>query len=167
MSRTKLMWIVIIAAALITISAIWAVSPAAAEEAVTMYCVCQDSRVNVRAKPSTKASVEGYLEFGWDCRVTGSARDSSGTVWYRVEGTTELGYGYVCASYLITSEPTRVDRQAKISADGRVAVYNRVDGRRKAWAKVGEDVQVRVYSDTWCLTDRGWIRTEYLRFSDE
>lgn len=153
------MWAVIIialAAVLLMIRA------ASAEEPVTMWCISSDTYVNVRERPSTKARVGGRLDFGDAVTVTGSARDGSGTTWYQVEGITEQGYGYVCSNYLIPSEPSRCTKTAVIRASGRVAVYRRVDGTRKTWAKAGSTLTIKIYSDTWCLTDKGWIRTEYL-----
>lgn len=131
-------------------------------EGTTMYAISRDSSVNVRLSPSTKSDIGGYLDFGWDVTVLDERKDSSGTLWYKVDGITEMGYGWVCANYLIPDKPTRTSDTYTVSASGRVAVYNRVEGKRKAWVKPGQKLRVTIYSDSWCLTEKGYIRTEYL-----
>ena len=132
------------------------------EELATMWVICSDSYVNIRERPSTKAKIGGRLDFGDEVQVSELVEDRSGTEWYRIEDVTELGHGYVCASYLTTSKPERVDKTATVSASGRVAVYRRVNGARKTWVKAGAQVRIRIQSDAWCLSDNGWIRSEYL-----
>lgn len=136
------------------------------EEPVTMWVICSDSYVNIRERPSTKAKIGGRLDFADEVQVSELVEDRSGTEWYRVEDVTELGHGYVCASYLTTSKPERVDKTATVSASGRVAVYRRVNGTRKTWVKDGAQVRIRIQSDAWCLIDKGWIKTEYLEVED-
>lgn len=164
MKRHVILWTVIILAVALVLLMIRA---AQASEPVTMYVICSDTYVNVRERPSTKAKIGGRLDFGDAAQVTETVTDSSGTSWYRVEGITEQGHGYVCANYLIASQPARCSRTGTISASGRVAVYKRVDGARKTWAKNGSKVTVKIYSDDWCQTDKGWIRTEYISFPED
>lgn len=133
----------------------------------TMYVVCTDSYVNIRDEPSTKAMIGGRLDFGWDVEVSGSTTDSSGTLWYRVDGLTEMGTGWVCANYLIFSQPEKVSKTAKVVSSGRVALYNRVEGKRKTWASKGSTLTVTIYSTEWCYTNKGWIRTKYLEFKED
>jgi len=156
---TILLMVAVVAAAVLV------TTPASADDTITMYCICTDSRVNVREQPSTKAHIGGYLEFGWDVQVSGEVKDKSGTTWYRIDGMTEAGTGYVCSNYLITSKPEKVNLEATVRASGRVATYKRVDGKRKGWAKAGSKLTISVYSDDWCLTNKGYIRTEYLHAS--
>ena len=131
-------------------------------EPITMYAVCNDSHINVRAKPSTKAEICGYLDFGWDVQVIDSVKDATGNVWYKVEGISEYGYGYVYGSYLIDYMPVVIDKEYKVNANGRVALYNKINGKRSGWAKNGSVLHVKIWSDEWALTDNGWIRTMYL-----
>lgn len=155
--------VLIMAAALVAAM----ISMAKGEELVTMYVICSDSYVNVRERPSTRATIGGRLDFGDEVQVAGElVEDRSGTEWYRVEDVTEQGHGYVCANYLTTSRPERCDKMATVSASGRVAVYRRVNGPRKTWAKDGTTVRISIQSDAWCLTDKGWIKTEYLNIDD-
>ena len=164
MRRHLTMWAVIILA---LAAVMLMIRVALADEPVTMWCISSDSYVNVREAPSTKSKVGGRLDFGDAVEVTGSERDGSGTLWYRVNGITEQGYGWVCSNYLIDSEPAKTAKKATVCASGRVAVYKRVNGARKTWAKAGSTVEVSIESTEWCLTDRGWIRTEYLEEVNE
>jgi hypothetical protein len=162
MKMKKAIVVIAMLAMAIILAAVLAICTASAEDRVTMYVICTDSYVNVREAPSTKAHIGGRMDFGWEVTVTGTARDRSGTDWYKVDGITEMGYGYICANYLVPSIPERVDLDARVNASGRVAVYKRVNGDRKTWVKPGSELKIKIYSDPWCLTSKGWIRTEYL-----
>ena len=164
MRRHLTMWAVIILA---LAAVLLMIRVALAEEPVIMWCISSDTYVNVREAPSTKSKVGGRLDFGDAVEVTGSERDGSGTLWYRVSGVTERGHGWVCSYYLIDSEPAKTAKKATVCASGRVAVYKRVNGARKTWAKAGSTVTVTIESAEWCLTDRGWIRAEYLEEVNE
>lgn len=151
---------------LIAIVVMFSAFPALADEQEVMYAICRDGSVNVRAQPTSKARVEGYLEFGWDVTVTDSKVDGTGTLWYKIVGTTELGYGWVCSQYLIRSKPENVSWEATICANGRVAAHKRVNGARKCWVSPGAKVQVKIFSEDWCLTDKGYVKTEYLQIDE-
>ena len=138
----------------------------AKSEEMIMYVISTETYVNVRESASTKGKIGGYLDFGWEVTVTDEKTDHSGTVWYRIDGITEQGYGYVCANYLIPNEPTKVNAKAKVNSNGRVKLYSRVNGKRKGWAKPGQVLNVKIKSDSWCLTDKGYIRSEYLAFDE-
>ena len=133
-------------------------------ETYTMYAVCANGNVNVRAEPSYRARIEGHVEFGWDVEVI-DEKKVNGVTWYKVNGITELGYGWIVETCLIDFEPEKVDISATVNANGRVAVYKKINGARKTWAKNKSEVHIKIYSDQWCLTDKGWIKTEYLNIS--
>ena len=157
MMRAALIYVLILAT-------LTGISTAAAAETWTMYAICQpDGEVNIREKPNIHGTVSGRLFFGDVVQVSNVKTDSHGRKWCRVEDVTEWGHGWVCASYLIDTPPT-VEQYAvaTVRASGRVAVRKEPDGERKGWIQPGETVAVSVSSASWCLTERGYIASEFL-----
>lgn len=131
-------------------------------------CACADdnvwalckSYVNLRAKPSTKAEIVGYLDCGdgaeTDCVVKNG--------WLHiVRPSMESGDSWVNLSYMVYSKPEKVDALMSVVGNGRVALRKTVDGKRRAWIRQGDMLKVLWVSDEWSLTNRGYIRTEYLK----
>ena len=141
-------------------------SNAKADESVTMYAVtARDVSINVRRNPNTRSDIVGRLEFGWDVEVIESKK-VNGVWWYKINGVSEYGYGWVIGYYLISSEPERVKNViGKVNANGRVATYSKIEGSRKGWVKPKDKLDISVYSDEWCYTDKGWVKTQYLDIS--
>lgn len=130
-------------------------------ETVTMYGVCEKGSINVRLKPNGHSEVCGKLEFGWPVDILDS-RQSGKVTWYKVDGITEYGYGWVNGNYLLSSEPTKPEEMhGTVTANGRVAVYS-ITGKRKGWVKPNESLRVIIYSEERCFTNKGWVKTQYL-----
>ena len=129
-------------------------------KAETMYVIVQDE-LNVRARPSLGSRVHGRLFTGDQVEVV---RTYNG--WCYLEGLhSEEGVGWISGKYVV-SDPVNemIDTTAVIKASGRVAIRDCVDGKRIAWAQPGDVVTVYGASDSWSVTDRGYVKTEYLVF---
>lgn len=128
--------------------------------AETRYVLVQDE-LNVRARPSLGSHVHGRL-------FTGDSVEVSKTYngWCYLEGLhSEEGVGWVSGKYVVSDPVTEMsDSVAVIQASGRVAIRDCVDGKRIAWAHPGDVVSVYGMSDSWSVTDRGYVKTEYLVF---
>lgn len=130
-------------------------------DTITMYGVCEKGSINVRLKPNGHSEVCGKLEFGWSVDILDS-KNVGKVTWYKVDGITEYGYGWINGNYLLSSEPTKPEEMyGTITANGRVAVYS-ITGERKGWVKPNESLRVIIYSDERCFTNKGWIKTKYL-----
>lgn len=119
------------------------------------------SELNVRGKPSLGSEIHGRL-FSGDCVEVSKTYHG----WCFLEGLpSEEGCGWVSASYLVKEPVTQYDGiPAIISANGRVAARKSPDGDRKSWLHPGDQVLLYGMSDVWAVTDRGYIKTEYLKF---
>lgn len=121
--------------------------------------------VNVRAKPSTKAESIGYLQSGdW---FYSDLETGNGWI-HAVDMSLEETEGWVYVGYVVVEEPVWMGgEEATISADGRVACRRWCDGPRiegrGGWVKPGATVQVFYRTGQWSLTNRGYIKTEYLK----
>lgn len=128
--------------------------------AETKYVLVQ-SELNVRAGPSLGSQIYGRLFTGDAVQVTKTYRD-----WCYLEGLpSEEGHGWISSKYIVDDPVTEMDKvPATIQANGRVAIRDSVDGKRIAWAHPGDVAYVYGTSDLWAVTDRGYIKTEYLVF---
>lgn len=129
----------------------------------TRYILVQ-SELNVRSRPSLGSTVFGRLFTGDSVQVTKKYHE-----WLYLEGLpSEEGHGWVSSSYVVSDPVTQMDGEpAAIDANGRVAVRNSVDGKRIAWVYPGDIVHVYGISDSWTVTDRGYIKTEFLNLKTD
>ena len=74
--------------------------------------------------------------------------------------------GWICARYIVYDEPAEVNREMVIRAQGRVACRKWVNGKIIRWLKTGDRVTVYWMSDSWAVTNRGYIRSEFLEEAD-
>ena len=131
--------------------------------AETKYVLVQ-SELNVRARPSLGSNIYGRLFTGDAVQVARTYRD-----WCYLEGLpSEEGHGWVNSKYLVDEPVAQMyDATATIHANGRVAIRDSVNGKRISWAHPGDVVCVYGTSDVWTVTDRGYVKTEYLMFEKE
>ena len=134
------------------------ISDAQAEDA-ECWVVCRDGDyVNIREKPGTRAEVSGWATGGMKLTTDGERRGE----WLHVTGVTENGDGWIHSGYVVWSEPIRMDREYIICSSGRVAARKTIDGKRRAWLRENDVVTVVWWTKEWCLTDRGFIRSEFV-----
>lgn len=131
----------------------------ATAKADTRYVLVR-SELNVRGKASLGSEIHGRLFAGDRVNVARTYKD-----WCFLEDLpSEEGCGWVSSTYLVAEPVTQYDgNPAIISANGRVAVRKTINGERTQWVHPGDTVSVYAMSETWSVTDRGYIKTEYLR----
>jgi hypothetical protein len=120
--------------------------------------------VNVRACPSNKSTSIGLFECGYVFRTDWEVKNG----WiHAINLSLEETEGWIYSGYVSAWEPEwKAGEKMTISAEGRVACRRwcdgpRIDGRA-GWIKPGATVQVFYYTNDWCVTNRGYIRTEFL-----
>lgn len=129
---------------------------AVAEDNVWALC---KSYVNLRAKPSKNAQIVGYLDCGDGAETDWEVKGS----WLHIiSPSTEYGDSWVNLAYMTDSKPEKVNETFVVVSSGRVALRKTIDGKRRAWIHEGDTVKVLWVSDEWSLTNRGYIKTEYL-----
>lgn len=134
------------------------------EEYMIAYAICTPGDVvNIRGNPNTKQSPTGYLEPG--DRVYLDFKKRNG-YWHAVNLSTEAGEGWIHAGYLVFDEPIVMEQGATIISNGRLAARKYVNGKRTRWLKPGAHLTVLVWSDEWCLTNCGYVRTEFLKMDE-
>lgn len=127
------------------------------------YVMCMD-RVNVRMGASSKSDAIGWLEPGDVVYPDGQRKN--GFVHCEVPNT-EYGEGWIHKGYLIDSKPERIDKTGYIASNAKVKARKYVDGKRTRWLKPGGELKVYYWSDTWCLTDCGYVMTDFIELGGE
>ena len=124
------------------------------------YVVCTPhDYVNVRSRPNTHCEEIGRFEPGEVIYLDGKRRgEFLHCVGLRLEDTE----GWVHRGYVIYDEPELVDRDGIVSAKGRVAARKNVNGKRTRWLKAGARLKVWYWSSEWCLTNCGYVKSEFI-----
>lgn len=151
----KRLLLIINAALLIGMAAI-TVSSAESE----YFIMCQpDSFVNVREAPRSGSHIIGYLELGE--KITSDGQKKSGFI-HAVDLHTESGEGWISIGYLVDDKPQIETSKAWIESKGRVACRRAIGGDRRSWLKNGDELVLYASSAEWSVTDKGFIKTEFI-----
>ena len=134
------------------------------DDTVTVWILCQPSDyVNVRATPSTKAEQVGFLDPCDEITIDVNAKNGFFPIVYPPFERE----GYVSARYVSTEKPEWKNGELyAVCANVRVAARRWMDGPCIDWIVNGSKVQVFYYTPTWCVTNRGFIKTEYLEYAE-
>ena len=134
-------------------------SVAFSEDLYEMYVICQpDDYVNVRMNPSRKSSVVGYVEAG--DRFLTDGRKKNGYI--RCYGIGETGEGWIHCGYVVDDRPERVSGTAVVVSNGRLAARKCIGGKTRKWLKNMDIVKIYWISDEWAITDKGFVKNNYL-----
>ena len=127
----------------------------------TMWILCQPGDyVHARSGPSTRRESLGRLVTGDHVEVDGQTKDGFAHV---ARLCLEEDVGWIYAGYLIEEEPKDAKGMVyTISANGRVACRKYIDGPRRCWVVDGSQVKVYGYTSQWAVTNKGFIRTEFV-----
>ena len=135
------------------------------EEYQIMYAICtKGDRVNVRPFPNTANEPIGWLEPGDIVYLDGKKKNG----FYHCVGiNTEAGGGWVHKGYLVEDPPEKMNRTGVITANDKVQARKNVGGKRTRWLKPGGTVKVYYWSDTWCVTDCGYVMSKFIELDGE
>ena len=137
-------------------------SDAEAEEMDGYECwvICQpEGLVNIRTKPKKSAQ-----EIGWACcgtRLLTNGKIRNGYL-FVYDLAAEVSTGWISVRYITEEQPKEIGERMVIRAEGRVACRKWMDGKIVKWYRDGDQVMVHWMADGWAVTDRGYIRYEYL-----
>ena len=137
--------------------------PAAAEE-TEYYVLCTPSgEVNVRQHARIRSEIVSAVSFGRKLIADGDERNGFIHV---VELASESGEGWIAAGYMVKDQPTACDRTAIVRSNARVACRKYIGGKVKKWLRNGDAVRVYAVSNEWCVTEFGYVKTEFLEMEN-
>lgn len=79
-----------------------------------------------------------------------------------LEVPAEESEGWISNRYVIMDKPEEMNQVMQIRADGRVACRKWIGGPVKAWIMPGDQLTVWWMSESWAVTSRGYIKSEFL-----
>lgn len=125
-----------------------------------IYILCRpESYVNVRKTPLMNGEETGWLNCGDSVMTDGKEKNG----FIHVYGITEYGHGWVYAGYVVDDLPVVEERCfAVVSGRGGVKARRNIGGR--CVEKLDELTEIIIYarSEEWAVTNKGFIRTEFL-----
>lgn len=124
-----------------------------------VWILCEPTgTVNIRSTPG------GTVFGGATCgdKVWTDNRQKNGFL-HVLELAAEQDSGWISGRYIVYDEPHEVNAVMAICSDGRVACRTWIGGKIKGWVYDGDLVTVYWKSDTWAVTDKGYIMSEFLR----
>lgn len=144
-----------------------AVGTAYAEEAETWHCwvMCrpgserQLNEIMIRERPTKKADATGAAAAGDSMQTD---YEEKGGWLHVVDLANETGDGWIFGGYIVYEEPKTINRLAEVHAKGRVHCRKWINGPHKGWVRSGDTVEVYMIADGWAVTNKGYIRCEYL-----
>lgn len=142
----------------------WLTSDALAESMPEERWVFCEDVLLVREGPGKKATATGELEPG---TMVYTDRKTRNGYTHLVGLANESGDGWVRSVYLSREKTEKVGREATVISKGRLAARQYVGGKRKAWLKPGSRLKVYLRTAEWCVTDRGYVMTKYLKTDGE
>lgn len=123
----------------------------------TGYIMCK-SYVMIRMWPSRKAQEIGQLDPAEQIEIDGRTKDGYAHIVAPCDG-------WVWAGYITFSEPKKIDAPGVVTAKKRVAARRWCDGPNvdsKPWLISGSEVRIYWMCDDWALTNRGYVKSEWL-----
>ena len=132
----------------------------AEEEGQQCWVLCHpDSCVCLRAAPRKTGIEFGGAMLGADMLTDGKTRNGYLHVF---DLNAEETAGWISCRYVVFDEPREIECELRVQAQGRVAVRKWINGKIIKWMHDGDQIYVYAMSDEWAVTDRGYIKTEFL-----
>ena len=135
----------------------------AADDSDGYFILCHpESFLNARFSPSKHGSMIGQLYCGDYVETDGKKKNGFA---HCINLSFETPDGWISTGYMVETEPVIEQFTATVEANGRVACREKIGGKVVRWVKPGSEVTVFAYTDEWSVTNKGYIRTEYLQAS--
>ena len=133
----------------------------AEDQTTKAWIICQPKDyVNARLAPGTRSEIVGRFDAGDVIWVTGRTKNG----FAEIDASLEVDRAWVHAGYIVFDEPEYQGGETfTVQANGRVAARKRIAGDRRCWLEDGSKVRVWWLSDEWAVTDKGFVKAEFLR----
>lgn len=136
-----------------------------AEGEYDVYVICKPGDyVNARIRPSKNAEVIGYFETG--DRLTTDGTEKNGFIRI-VDASLEADVAWISTAFVVEDRPEITERRAMVTSNARLAARKGVGGKVRTWLHNGDEVTVLVISDEWCVTNKGFVKTEFIELEGE
>lgn len=126
------------------------------------YVICTpDDYVNVRARPNKNAEAVGRLEPGDMILLDGDERDG---FLHCVDLSFEQSDGWIHSGFVVYDQPKLVNEEYTVVAKKRLFARKYVNGKKTRTLKPMTIVTVYYWSEEWCVTNKGYVQSEWLEY---
>ena len=163
-------WIVTIIEILLIVAAIYGAitlinSVSLADGGAKAYIICRPGDyVNAREKPDRHSEQAGFFEAGDEVILDGKTSNGFAHLAY----PTFEGDSWVYTGYIVFDKPVwKGGQTAIVNSNANLAVRKCITGEIKKWLKNGQEMQVFWWSEEWCVTNYGFVMTEWIELVGE
>lgn len=137
----------------------------AESDTTDVWVLCtSDSFVCVREAPRKSSFAFGGATCCTRLQTDGKIKNNFIHV---VEVPAEESEGWISTQYIVYSEPIRIDQQATVVSNGRLAARKGIGGKVQYWINPMDTLTVFWWTPEWCLTNKGYVQTEFLELDGE
>lgn len=130
-----------------------------------VWVLCDpDSFVCVREAPRKTAYAVGGITCGTLMETDGEIK---GDYIHVINVHAEDDKGWISRQYIVHSEPKPLYQNATVVSNGRLAARKGVGGKIRKWLKPMDTLKIYWWSDEWCLTNYGYVQTDFLELDGE
>lgn len=130
-----------------------------ADELITAYVLCQpNDYINVRMNPSRHSMIVGYAEVAYSFLTDMVTRNG----FVKCYGIGEMGEGWIHKGYVVYDEPVEVNKNGYSISKAKLAARKCIGGKVRKWLHNLDGFKVYWMSDEWCVTSRGFVKTEFV-----
>ena len=134
----------------------------ACADADEYYIICKPTgEVNVRRSPKLKSPIVACVFFGQ--KVITDGKEKNGFV-HVIGLSAETDCGWIYKGLLVKDQPIVSEGYAQVFKSENVACRKYASTDSKILKRLDEGTNVKVYaiSEEWCVTEYGYIMTEFL-----
>ena len=132
-------------------------------EDVWVLCT-YESFVNIREHPRKSSFAFGGVTCGTRLKTDGKVK---GDYLHVVDVPAEESEGWISKQFIVHSEPVRMTQPATVVSNGRLAARKGIGGKVQYWMNPMDTLTIFWWTDEWCLTNKGYVQTEFLELDGE
>ena len=138
----------------------------AEDNGIKGYIICQPGDyIYGREKASRSSEAIGMLDTGDVIWTDGKTRNG---YLHCINASFERDECWVYGGYVVFDEPKWMGGAvATVVSNGRLAARKNATGDVRAWLKNGTEIQVFWWSEEWCVTNRGFVMTQFIELDGE
>ena len=165
----KLAWRIVlfllIISAIVCILAVFQDVGLAESDTEDVWVLCTyESFVNIRENPRKSSFAFGGVTCGTRLKTDG---EEKGDYLHVVDVPAEESEGWISKQFIVHSEPVRMTQPATVVSNGRLAARKGIGGKVQYWMNPMDTLTIFWWTDEWCLTNKGYVQTEFLELDGE
>ena len=129
-------------------------------ETISVWVMCQPKDyINVRESPSRKSSIAGRFDPGDELSTDGKTKNN----YLHINTSLEDKDAWIHSGYVVYDEPVFLGgRLATVVSNGRLAARKYIGGKVRKWLYNGDELKVYYMSEEWSVTNKGFVKTQYI-----